>query len=860
MLRTHSWFPGDHCGLLTLVAAAILSAVCGGGIGSGIAGADEVSVVPHPPTESRNVHYPGYRAPLVSTPLVELPLGAVQPHGWLRKQLELQAAGFHGHLGEISQFLQKKDNAWLSSAGHGKRGWEEVPYWLKGYILTAYLLEDPDMIKESNVWIEGALSSLKLDGWFGPRQVRSTVNSTKGKYDLWPNMVMLFCLQAYYEQTHDPRVIDLMTKYFRFELRMPDQEFLPPFWQQQRAADNLYSVYWLYNRTGDKWLLDLASKIHRHTARWTDGVANWHNVNMSQAFGGPTTYYVQSHDKKHLKASYRNYDEIRTKYGQVPGGMFGGDENCREGHIGPRQAIETCGIVEMMLSDETLVNITGDLTWADRCEDVAFNSLPAALTADFRALRYLTAPNMVLSDRESKSPQIQNGGPMFLMDPTRHRCCQHNFGHGWPYFATHIWSATADNGLAAVLYSASDVRAKVGPETSDGGTSDGGKVVEICQRTHYPFDDQIELTIEPAQPVSFPLYLRVPGWCENATLELNGQTITVGAKPRQFIRIQRRWQAGDKVVLKLPMRIQLRKWVANQNSISVDRGPLTYSLKIGQRMVQLPTSLKDWPAFEIHPTTPWNYGLIVDEENPGASFKVVQRAWPANNVPFTLADVPIELVGKGRRIAAWQMDDVGLVGALQASPVKSEAPVEPITLVPMGAARLRISAFPVIGTGPDAHRWTAPPKPRYRASASHCWGGDTARALCDGRVPKSSADHSIPRMTWWDHRGTEEWVQYDFAAPRDVTQVRVYWFDDQTTGGHCRPPVSWRVLYRTAAGNWKLVANASAFGVDADQFNVVTFDRVKTAALRLEAKLQNGFSGGILEWEVGPSVARHSVP
>ncbi len=418
-------------------------------------------------------------------------------------------------MGEISPFLRKEGNAWLSPNGAGDRGWEEVPYWLKGYILTAYLLNDPAMIKESQVWIEGALSSLKGDGWFGPQRVRSTVTSTKGKYDLWPNMVMLFCLQAYYEQTQDRRVIELMTEYFRFELRIPDKEFLPPFWQQQRAADNLYSVYWLYNRTGDRWLLDLGKKIHRNTASWTDGVANWHNVNMSQAFGGPTTFYVQSHDKKHLTASYRNYDEIRSKFGQVPGGMFGGDENCREGHVGPQQAIETCGIVEMMLSDEVLLNITGDLTWADRCEDVAFNSLPAALTADFRALRYLTAPNMVLSDRASKSPEIQNGGPMFLMDPTRHRCCQHNFGHGWPYFATHLWSATADNGLAAVLYSECDVSAKVGP----------GTVVEVCQETRYPFDEQIEFTIDPAEPVSFPLYLRVPGWCQNAALKINGKAI-----------------------------------------------------------------------------------------------------------------------------------------------------------------------------------------------------------------------------------------------------------------------------------------------------------------------------------------------
>jgi hypothetical protein len=249
--------------------------------------ADEVTVVKHPPTQTRNAFYAGYREPLRSTPLVELPVGAVRPQGWLRKQLALQAAGFHGHLGDISSFLRKPGNAWLSPKGEGDHGWEEVPYWLKGYILTAYLLDDPALIEEAHLWVQGALASAQQDGWFGPAQARSTVSSTEGKYDLWPNMVMLFCLQAYYEHTQDDRVLDLMKNYFRFELGIPEKEFLPPFWQQQRAADNLYSVYWLYNRTGEPWLLELATKIHRHTANWTDGVANWHNVNMSQALGGP---------------------------------------------------------------------------------------------------------------------------------------------------------------------------------------------------------------------------------------------------------------------------------------------------------------------------------------------------------------------------------------------------------------------------------------------------------------------------------------------------------------------------------------------------------------------------------------------
>jgi hypothetical protein len=802
--------------------------------------ADEVTVVKHPPTQTRNAFYAGYREPLRSTPLVKLPVGAVRPQGWLRKQLELQAAGFHGHLGEISGFLGKKGNAWLSPKGEGDRGWEEVPYWLKGYILTAYLLNDPALIKEAHVWIQGALDSAQADGWFGPAQARSTVSSTEGKYDLWPNMVMLFCLQAYYEHTQDARVVDLMKNYFRFELGIPDKEFLPPYWQQQRAADNLYSVYWLYNRTGEPWLLDLATKIHRHTADWTGGVANWHNVNMSQAFGGPARYFVQSGDEKHLVAAYRNYDEIRARYGQVPGGMFGGDENCREGYVDPRQGIETCGMIEMMFSHETLANITGDLLWADRCEDVAFNSLPAAMTADFRALRYLTCPNQVLSDAANKSPGVQNSGPMFLMDPNSHRCCQHNFGHGWPNFVMHLWSATPDNGLAAVMYGPSDVEAQVG----DGAT------VKIREETYYPFSEEIKFTVTLPQATTFPLYLRIPGWCAAAKILVNDQPLSVSTQPRQYVRIMRQWQNGDTIRFVLPMQITLRKWTANQNSVSVDRGPLTYSLKIGEKYVPVKTSNAAWPACEIHPTSAWNYGLVVDDNAPETSFKVVQRDWPPTDMPFTLENVPIELIGTGKKIPEWELDDQGLVGLLQPSPVKSDQPSESITLVPMGAARLRVSAFPEIGEGPEANVWKKSPTPRYRASASYCCERDSVRALSDQQVPKNSNDQSISRMTWWDHKGTQEWVQYDFDQPRTVSRASVYWFDDAASGGGCRLPASWSLLCRTADGQWKEVRGASAYGVAKDTFNGVTFTPVETSGLRLRVQLQPDASGGILEWQV----------
>src|SRR3954471_10403919 len=110
--------------------------------------AAEISVVDRPDASGRIDHYVANRQPLEASPVAKLPVGAVRPTGWLKKQLQLQADGFHGHLTEISDFLKKENNAWLSKAGEGQRGWEEPPYWLKGFLITGYLLEDERMIKE----------------------------------------------------------------------------------------------------------------------------------------------------------------------------------------------------------------------------------------------------------------------------------------------------------------------------------------------------------------------------------------------------------------------------------------------------------------------------------------------------------------------------------------------------------------------------------------------------------------------------------------------------------------------------------------------------------------------------------------
>jgi len=145
-----------------------------------------------------------------------------------------------------------------------------------------------------------------------------------------------------------------------------------------------------------------------------------------------------------------------------------------------------------------------------------------------------------------------------------------------------------------------------------------------------------------------------------------------------------------------------------------------------------------------------------------------------------------------------------------------------------------------------------PPPPTLasssRATSSYCWPPDSVTAVNDQAEPANSNDHSIPRLTWWDHKGTAEWLQYDFEKPTKVTAVEVYWFDDTGRGG-CRVPESWRLLYRDGE-SWKPVQTQDSFGVAKDGYNGVTFEPVMASGLRIELQLQPKFSGGVLEWKV----------
>jgi hypothetical protein len=668
----------------------------------------KVEVVAKPDTSKSNSPYPANKPPLLPNPLVKLPLGSVRPRGWLKKQLDLMVDGITGRLNELSEF-QRPDNGWF---GTDNEGWEDQPYWLRGFYPLAALTGKEHLLAEANRWIEAVLTSQDSDGYFGaPANKRVLAKDGTVITDLFPNMLMLDAIIQHYEHTGDARVIPLIKRYFEFCRDLPDDMFLPrkywdpkiyfsnyesffPIVQYGRAGDMLPSIYWLYNRTGEEWLLALATRVFQ---RQQPPVGEWlddHIVNFTQRFAYSGTYYQQSHEQWHFDLTEYWYAQHMGTWGQQPRGIFGADERIRPGCVDPRQGFETCGMTEFAKRFYLLGRITGNPLYADRCEDIILNHFPPSQTPDLKGLHYLTASNQPQLDA-GEGHEYRNTGRQLSYSPHTYRCCRNNVAMGWPWYAENLWQGTFDGGLAAWTYAASDVTAKVGPE---------GKEVALSAETDYPFTGTVKMTVTAAEGADFPLYLRVPGWCRRFAVSVNGKRLDVAPEPRTYVRIERAWSAGDTVEVDMPMELGITEW-PRTGSVTVDRGPLSYSVRIEEEWRRC-GGTDEWPEWEVLPKSPWNWGLVIDRENPAASLEVTEKGISAEQ-PWTVEAAPIEIRAKAKRIPGWKLENE-TVEELRPSPIASDETTETIRMIPLGCARLRMSCLPVIGEPPEAQGWLQP--------------------------------------------------------------------------------------------------------------------------------------------------------
>ena len=635
------------------------------------------------------------RAPLKEKPYLDLPFGAIKPAGWLGQQLVDMRNGMAGKLDELYPAVLGGRNGWLGGDGDV---WERGPYWLDGLVPLAYILDDDGLKAKIKPWIEWSVAHQQADGYFGPIPPTTEPRPQRGLQrdrarDWWPKMVMLKVMQQYYIATGDSSVLNLMLSYARYQLNTLPQTPLGHYswWGAQRGADNLLVVYWLYNVTGESFLLELSKLIYQQTFDWagtfldTDDLAatyKFHGVNLAQGIKSPVIYYQQDSNVRYLQAVRKALRDIRLFQGQVQG-MYGADELTRGND--PVQGSELCSAVELMYSLENMMTITGDVGMMDHLERIAYNALPAQVTDDYKARQYYQQANQVMVTRENRNfVTSYDGTDLCFGVLTGFPCCTTNMHQGWPKFVQNLWHASADGGLAALVYAPCAVKARVA----------GGVEVEITEETDYPFGDKIRFIYNTSDDASFPLHLRIPGWCDNATIRVNGKTWSE-AKGNQVVFVFRKWKKGDVLELQLPMTLKTSRWF--NNSVGIERGPLVYALKVEEQWKDVTGTDEYGDYKEVRPGSAWNYGLWKEcLDHPETHFRIVEKPH-TDNYPWNPANAPVEIQTQGKQIPEWKLYNGG-AGSLPYSDIeylRASPPVN-ITLIPYGCTTLRISEFPVV--------------------------------------------------------------------------------------------------------------------------------------------------------------------
>jgi len=451
---------------------------------------------------------------------------------------------------------------------------------------------------------------------------------------------------------------------------------------------------------------------------------------------------------------------------------------------------ETCAAIGMALWNHRMMLLHADSKFADIVEKEIYNGLLSGVSLDGEKFFYVNP----LASRGKHHRQ-----PWFGC-----ACCPTNVVRFLPTVGGYMY-ATGPQSVYVNHYIAGSAKVSV-----------DGRTVTLKQETDYPWDGAVKISVEPQQGAQFELRLRIPGWCKGAAVKVNGVPFQPLQQEKGYAHINREWKSSDVLELTLPMPIE-RVYAdpqvkADAGRVALQRGPIVYCLEG-----------VDNKARVRNLCLPKEGGPLVLERNANVLNGIVVIKGKA----LAVSRKP----GAPKELATAESDFL----AVPYYAWDNRAPGEMVVWLPEKPALAEATPVPTIAS-------------QARANASHKHDKDALEALNDQLEPADSGDQAVPRFTWWSHKGTKEWVQYEFRAPAKVSAVEVYWFDD-TGKGECRVPQSWNLLFKDG-NDWKPVENAAECGVKRDTFNRVTFKAVETAGLRIEVQLQPNFSGGILEWKV----------
>jgi len=583
----------------------------------------------------------------------------------------------------------------------------------------------------------------------------------------------------------------------------------------------------LYRRTGDWRWLDLArffiecrgrggntySQDHKPVIEQDEAVG--HAVRANYLYSGMADVAALTGDAGYTAAITKIWDNVVSKKLHLTGGcgaLAAGEAYGGNYELPHRCYNETCAAIGFLYWTHRMFLMTGDAKFMDVFERTLYNGFLSGVSLSGDRFFY---PNTLEYDGKSANNHgVAGRAPWFGC-----ACCPPNAARLLASLGGYV-AATRGDTLFVTLYASGNFRASV-----------AGRPVKISQETRYPTDGKIQITVSPEAPADFELALRLPGWAlgrplpsdlyayEDASpaawsLKLNGEAIHPGIRDG-FLVIRRKWKAGDRLELDLPMPVRRvtgnPKIAATKGQVALERGPVVY-------------------CFEGTDNGPELMTLVLPDT---ANIKVVER-------PDLLGGVAVlEIAGAQ---SARREDD----GKIAVKPVSLTA-IPYATwnnrgLAPMAVWLPRDKADARVGEGPTVSS-------AGKMSASFARNGMEPARANDRQMPRNPTDGFAQNFDFWPHKGGTEWLACEFAAPATVSSVAVSWFDDTGTGG-CRLPKAWRLYFRDDKGAWQPVAGISDYPVRVKVPVTVTFPPVRTTAMKLEIDQPDGFCTGLYEWEI----------
>jgi hypothetical protein len=619
--------------------------------------------------------------------LSELPVGAVQPRGWIQQWLLRQAQGLTGHpenldypydtcmfAGEIPP-PAIKDKYW-------KPWWpyEQSAYFTDATTRLSRLINDPGINQRRDAAMEYILN-------------HSTGTNLGGSGACWPNAVVGRALMAEFSATADPRIAAVLQNWL---LTSAGQ-----ITQGGRNGVNFEEAFYLYGLTGDQRLLDLCRKIY--DGYLTDsnsfcsaakiqcnGLFHEHGVTAAEELKCLPLMYSYTGDPAALQFAQRAYQKVLDNNLMADGGIVSSEHLDKPSFFSVH---ESCDITDWSWSLGYLFMATGDAHLADLIERTTFNALPGAVTKDFKQLQYFSAANQtVIAATNTHLGHWLTRMTYRAAHDTE--CCAGNINRAMPNYVIRMWMRSNDGGLAAVYYGPCEVT-----------TSVGDSKVTITEETGYPFRNDISFKIKTTKPVDFNLQLRIPAWCDKAVIVVNGKDMNNRSIPGTFTGLNRTFHDGDVVSLNLSMPVRVEKWFKDQ-SVSVTRGPLVYSLKIDEQRVEHtadPDNIKPllsgheiraFPEVEFSASSDWRYGLIAAPKKDLKDIKVVES--PMTENPFIEDQTPVHLELPLYHLPDWASGLSEPAGLPAASQQQVDGRAKTMTLVPYGSTHLRLTTLPLV--------------------------------------------------------------------------------------------------------------------------------------------------------------------